>query len=177
MNEEYERTFFENNNDYRILSDDESQTMETELTQEECYKVLQNMKCNKSPGSDGFTSEFYLHFWNDLKTVMINSFRESMKKGKLSDSQRLGVLTCLPKPGKDKLYMKNWRPISLLNIDYKILAGALANRIKKSLHPLISNSQKGFISGRYIGECTRLISDLIEYLRKSKRPGIILMID
>jgi hypothetical protein len=131
------------------------------------------MKSNKAPGSDGFSSEFYLYFWKELKYTMVNSFRESLENGKLTDSQRLGVITCLPKPGKDKLYMKNWRPISLLNIDHKILSGVLANIIKNGLDPLISKCQKGFVSGRQIGECTRIATDLIYYLTKTKKSGII----
>ena len=177
VNTESINTFFEHKDTFRILSDGESYSIESPITIEECYKSLKNMSANKSPGSDGFTAEFYLYFWEDLKYIMLNSFRESLRTGKLSDSQRLGVITCLPKPGKDRLYMKNWRPISLLNIDYKILTGALANRIKTFLDPLISKCQKGFVSGRYIGECTRLVSDLIYYLNKTKKAGILLMID
>ena len=177
INREDMETFFDNNTDFYTLSNEDSNQLETEITVEECYKVLKNMKSNKSPGSDGFTSEFYIHFWKDLKHVMVNSFKESLQGGKLSNSQRLGIITCLPKPGKDKLYIKNWRPISLLNIDYKILSGAIANRIKSTLDPIISKCQKGFVSGRYIGECTRLVSDLIHHLKKTKKPGIILMID
>jgi hypothetical protein len=151
--------------------------MENDITIEECYQVLKSIKQNKSPGSDGFSAEFYLNFWNELKYVMVNSFKESFRNGKLTDSQRLGIITCLPKPGKDKLYMKNWRPISLLNIDYKILSGVIANRFKNILDPLISKCQKGFVKGRYIGECTRIVSDLIHHLKKNKKTGILLMID
>ena len=177
INREDIEMFFDRNTDFYTLSNEEAEQLETNLTVEECYKVLKNMKANKSPGSDGFTSEFYIYFWNDLKHIMVNSFKESLHEGKLSQSQRLGIITCLPKPGKDKQYIKNWRPISLLNIDYKILSGTIANRIKCTLDPLISKCQKGFVSGRYIGECTRLVSDLIYHLKKIKKPGIILMID
>ena len=177
LNSEDKRIFFDNNNHFYTLSNEDSLKLETQITIEECYKVLKDMKLNKSPGSDGFTPEFYLYFWNDIKHVMINSFKESFKNGKLSDSQKLGIITCLPKTGKDKLFIKNWRPISLLNIDYKILSGVIANRMKTYLDPLISKCQKGFVSGRYIGECTRLVSDLIHHLMKTNKPGIILMID
>ena len=169
--------FFNKNNDFYILPEESSNSLEADITLDECHNALKGMKPNKTPGSDGFSSEFYLFFWNELKHIMVNSFKESLANGKLSDSQRLSIITCLPKPGKDKLYMKNWRPISLLNIDYKILAGVMANRMKTVLDPLISNTQKGFISGRYIGECTRIVSDLLYHLKKTKKPGIILMID
>ena len=177
MSAETEAKFFNVQNDFYTLTEEEAQSLEHEISLNDCYNVLKNMKQNKTPGSDGFTVEFYMHFWNDLKFVILNSFKESLRNGKLSDSQKLGVITCLPKPGKDKCFMKNWRPISLLNIDYKILAGVISNRLKTVLNSLISKCQKGFISGRYIGECTRTVSDLIQYLNKNSKPGIILMID
>ena len=86
------------------------------------------MKLGKSPGSDGYTVEFYLHFWNELNEAMVGSFQEAFNREMLSNSQKLGVITCLPNPGKPKEYIKNWRPISLLNVDYKILSGVIANR-------------------------------------------------
>jgi len=151
--------------------------MENDITAEECFEVLKSMKRNKSPGSDGFTVEFYIHFWNELKHPMLKSFQESFEKESLSTSQKLGIITCLPKPGKSKEDIKNWRPISLLNVDYKILSGVIANRLKSVLDSIISHSQKGFISGRYIGECTRLVSDLITNMKNKNIPGIILLID
>ena len=135
------------------------------------------MKLNKSPGSDGFTTEFYLYFWNDLKYSLVRSFENSYKDNILPDSQKLGIITCLPKPGKSKEYMKNWRPITLLNVDYKIISGVIANRMKKYLSNIISDCQKGFVAGRYIGECTRLTSDIIFKMKKLKMEGIILLID
>ena len=176
-NEQIDEVFFPETKNIRTLTDEESMEMEHNITLEECYNVLKNMKNNKSPGSDGFTVEFYRHFWNELKHPMIRSFQDTFESGMLSESQRLGIITCLPKPGKPKEYMKNWRPITLLNVDYKIISGVIANRMKSQLNSLISNSQKGFISGRYIGECTRLVSDLIHNMRKRKTAGIILLID
>ena len=177
ISRENENIFFPENENIQKLSELESASMENDLTVGECLNVLAKMKKNKSPGSDGFTVEFYLHFWNDLKYPMLKSFQESYEKQVLADSQKLGVITCLPKPGKPREFIKNWRPISLLNVDYKIISGVIANRIKNNLDHLISNSQKGFISGRYIGECTRLVSDLIYKMNKTKKAGIILMID
>jgi hypothetical protein len=62
------------------------------------------------------------------------------------------LISCLPKPGKVRTSMKNWRPITLLNADNKILSSVFANRL-----PIISDTQKGFLKGRFIGENTRLL--------------------
>ena len=172
-----ENTFFPKEKLIRTLTVDESLDLEKNITLEECFNVLRNMKTNKSPGSDGFTVEFYSYFWNDIKYSLIRSFENSFRDEILSDSQKLGIVTCLPKPGKPREHLKNWRPITLLNVDYKIFSGVIASRMKKYLDSIISNYQKGFVAGRNIGECTRLTSDIIYKMKKSKMSGIILLID
>ena len=135
------------------------------------------MKNRKSPGIDGFTAEFYKFFWNDLNIYLIDSYNYSFTTGSFSISQTQGLITCIPKEGKPKFYLKNWRPITLLNVDMKIASSALANRIKPLLKKIISETQKGFLKGRYIGECTRLIFDLIEKIETDEIPGLLLLLD
>ena len=77
------------------------------------------MKLNKSPGLYGLTVEFYITFWNNVRSFFFNSFTESMKSKSLSRSQRQCIFSLLYKKG-DPEDLENWRPISLLNIDYKI---------------------------------------------------------
>jgi hypothetical protein len=72
------------------------------------------------------------------------------------------------KERKPKHFLKNWRPITLLNVDFNIASSCIANRIKPILRNIISETQKGFLKGRYIGECTRLAYDLIAALKSSK---------
>lgn len=74
-----------------------------------------------------------------------------------SETNKLGIITCIPKEGKPKQYLKNWRPISLLNVVYKLASGCIAERLKKVLDKLISSDQKGFLNGRFIGENNRLV--------------------
>ena len=99
------------------------------------------------------------------------------EKGQLSISQRRGVITLLPKDDTALSHLKNWRPITLLNVDYKIASKAIAKRIEATLPHLILTDQTGFIKGRYIGENIRLISDLMEQTKIDKTPGILLAID
>ena len=87
------------------------------------------------------------------------------------------MITCIPKEGKNKYLLKNWRPITLLNVDVKIASASLANRIKPFLKDIISETQQGFIKGRYIGECTRLIFDLLEKTEEDEIPGLLLLLD
>ena len=169
--------FFPYNMEHPKVSPEDKNELEQEISRHECLKALKNMKNGKSPGSDGLTAEFYKFFWSDIGTYLVRSLKETFLKQKLSNYQRLGIITCLPKPGKQREFMKNWRPISLLNIDYKILSSVLANRIKNPLQYLISSCQKGFMKNRNMNECTRLVYDMIHEIDRSKLNGILLLID
>ena len=135
------------------------------------------MKNFKSPGIDGFTVEFYKFFWNDIKFPLLNCLNESLEKGNFSVSQRQGLITCLPKEGKEKHFMKNWHPITLLCVDFKLATSFIANRLKPILQNITSQTQKGFLRGRYIGECVRIISDLMDKLEEDDIPGLLMLVD
>ena len=83
--------------------------------------IIKEFKNNKSPGTDGFTSKFYKFSWPELKSDMTSSFNYAFQKGTLSISQKRGIISLIPKKDKDKTLLENLRPISLLNVDYKIL--------------------------------------------------------
>ncbi len=88
------------------------------------------MKNGKSPGSDGITTEFYKIFWKDISKYFLNSLNYSYERGQLTELQTQSLITLLPKSGKDSTLLENWRPISLLNTDYKIATKTIANRLK-----------------------------------------------
>ena len=142
------------------LSEESKNLCDGKVTKEECYNVLKEMKQNKSPGNDGYTVEFYNVFWPVLGDMIVGAMNESYDKGKLSISQKQGVIKLLEKEGKDTMYIKNYRPITLLNVDYKILSKVLATRLKNVLGEIIHHDQVGYIKGRNIGEAVRLIDDM-----------------
>ena len=100
------------------------------LSEKDRLLVLKRLQSKKSPGNDGLTKEFYEVFWDDLKTPLISSFKSAFTKIGLSNSQTSVVIKLIEKRDKDKRLIQNWRPISLLNIDLKILSKALTDRIK-----------------------------------------------
>ena len=159
------------------LSQEQSLKLEGKLKVEEATKYMKMCRSDASPGSSGFTGGFYKLFWRNLKYFVVNSLNYAFETGNLSVSQKLGVIILLPKPEKDKRYLANWRPISLLNHVYKILSGALAERLKPTLENIIHPDQKGFVSGRFIGECVRNTYDLLEYAKSKNRAGMLLLID
>ena len=112
------------------------------------------MECNKTPGSDGLPAEFYKVFWNDIADFKL-----------------------IPKKDAEPYFIKNWRPISLLNCDYKIAAKAIANRFKHVLPNLIDNDQTGFLKGRFIGENIRLVDGIIKFAAAKNLPGLLLFLD
>ena len=101
----------------------------------------------------------------------------AFKKGELSVTQRHGKITCIPKEGKSRQFLKNWRPISLLNVVYKIASGVIAKRLKSVISKIIDNDQTGFLEGRYIGENTRLVYDIMQYTEERNIPGMLFLID
>ena len=105
------------------------------------------MKNGKFPGSDGFTVDFFKKKLKDIGAFVFRSLKYGYESGKLSQFQNQGVITCIPKGGKDRRYMGNWRPISLLSTDLKIASAVLANRLKQILSYIIRDTQKG-IHGR-----------------------------
>ena len=116
----------------------------------------------KTPGTDGLPAEFYRFFWPDIAHDLLASYNFAFQHGMLSISQRRGIISLIPKKSKDKTILENLRPISLLNVDDKILTKVIAKRIETLINP----DQTGYVKGRYIGENVRLIYDLIHYADK-----------
>ena len=91
----------------------------------------------------------------------MNSLNQAKVSKTLVTSQGQGVIKLLEKKDKDKRLISNWRPISLLNVDYKIILKFFASRLKKVLVNLISSQQTAYVPQRCINESGRLISDLL----------------
>lgn len=88
-----------------------------------------------------------------------------------------GIITLLPKPGKDKRYIDNLRPITLLNVDYKLFTQIFANRLKEGMGQIISETQSGFLKDRSIHNNIRLVLDLLDYKDFIEDTGFILFLD
>ena len=159
------------------LTDEERDRMEGPITLQECKIVLDTFQTNKSPGEDGFTVEFYKYFIGLLGEDLVTSFNAAYDANELSISQRRGVITLIPKEDRSLLELSNWHPITLLNVDCKVAAKVIANRIQSSLPNLVHLDQTGFIKGRYIGQNIRLIIDIMEHTKSQNIPGILVSLD
>lgn len=147
------------------------------LNKAECLKALKDMECNKTPGSDCLPAEFYKVFWNDISDLFLNSINYAYRIGQLSVTQRRAIIKLIPKKDLELNLLKNWRPISLLNCDYKIAAKAIANRFKQVIPNIISHDQTGFLKGRFIGENIRLIDGIIKHTAAKNIPRLLLFLD
>ena len=159
------------------LTDSDTQSCEGRLTIKACWDALRSMKNNKSPGNDGITKEFLEYFWGKLGTFLVSTLNHSFEKGELSASQKQAIITLIEKKDKDKHLIKNWRPISLINVDIKVASKAIANRLKAVIHNLISVDQTAYVKGRFIGESIRVINDLIEHIDRENEKGILFSTD
>ena len=159
------------------LTEQEKDDLESEITLHDLTKSLRDFESNKTPGCDGLTKEFYVTFWTVLGPKILETLRYCKERKLLTQTQRRGVITLLHKQGKDKTKIENYRPLSLLNVDYKILTKTISNKIEKSLNGLIHSDQIGFLKGRYIGEGVRKIEDIIQYYEDRRKEGYILQLD
>ena len=159
------------------LTQEQSMVCELQVDITECSKALKKLKNGKTPGIDGLPPEFYKFFWPSIKSHVVESINYSFTTGEMSVNQRLGIITLIPKKDKNRMLLKNWRPISLLTTDYKLITKMIATRLSQVLPSIINNDQTGYIKGRFIGENIRTISDIIEYCKIRKLTGILLLID
>ena len=111
------------------LSENDANSLEGYLTINEISKALKAMKNQKCPGIDGFPAEFFKVFWAKLKFFVLRSLNNGYNTGQLSISLRQCIISCLPKGDKPRQFLKNWRPILLLSVVYKIASSALAARL------------------------------------------------
>ena len=159
------------------LSNESRRLGEDIISLEECTKVLNSFPLNKVPGNDGLPVEFYKTFWNLVGNILMDSLNESFVKGEMSSSQKQAVITLIEKKDQDRCDLKNWRPISLLNVDAKIASKAIAERMKRPLPNLIHENQSGYVPGRHINENIRSILDILDYKKAKNLQGLLLFID
>ena len=158
------------------LSSDQASSCEGYLTADECLRALRGMARRKAPGLDGLPMEFYLKFWDIIGNDLVSVLNSCFDSGCLSLSQRRGVISLSFKKG-DRLDPRNWRPITLLNVDYKLASRVIAGRLLKVIHSVVDKDQTCGVPGRFIGENVALLRDVAEYASSSGTAIAILSLD
>ena len=159
------------------LSEEQKRKLEEPITMSELSTAIMTMKVGKSPGSNGFTASFFKHFWDHLGIFLFRTVNQSLTDGSFPQTHREAIITMIPKAGKALDTCRGWRPISLLNVDFKIVSAAITNRLKTVMNDVISPSQSAYIKGRSIVENSRLVYDVIQKVNDEERTGYIMAAD
>uniref|UniRef100_A0A669EC77 Reverse transcriptase domain-containing protein n=1 Tax=Oreochromis niloticus TaxID=8128 RepID=A0A669EC77_ORENI len=161
----------------KSISQEDSILCDQPISLEEVKNAIGLLKNNKSPGTDGLTAELYKTFSEELSPFLLEVFVESIGNQQLPTTMNQGLTTLIPKPNKDLLMIDNWRPISLLNNDYKLFALIIANRLKMVLESVIDETQSGFMPKRHITNNIRLVLDILDYSDLINSNVFILFLD
>lgn len=154
------------------LDEDDRVFLQKEVEEAEVWEAVASMAANKTPGGDGLPSEFFKMYWDIVKGEVVEVFRCIMGKGTLSESMKMGVVVLIYKKG-DRKDVRNWRPISLLNSDYKVFAKMIARRLSRVISKMVSVTQTCAVPGRRSSENLILIRDIINFC-KDRNSSIIL---
>ena len=158
------------------LAEHDIELCEGHVTLAEITRAVRGLSSGKTPGSDGFPQEFYLKFWALLGPQLVKLYNFSLEQGCFSQSMQ-GSVTRLIFKKDDPKHLKNWRPISLLNVDYKICSKALTNRLLQVLPSVIQEDQTCSIQGRTIFDNLALLRDTLDYVNITNETGILLSLD
>ena len=162
-----------------LLSQAESSSCEGPLTLAEVAEVaeaLRRSNRNKSPGPDGLTVEFYAHFWEKLGSLLVDVFNQGLDRGEIPDSMKASITRLIHKKD-DKRNLKNWRPISLLNVDYKICSKAVSIRLAGMIGSIVDPDQTCSIPGRSLFANLTLLRDTLAFIEHTGESGILLSLD
>jgi hypothetical protein len=158
------------------LTDEEAQELIKPFTSKELEEALKDMDVNASPGPDGLPVGFYREFWKEIKSVVLEMFQNLYRVELNLSRLNYGMISLIPKI-KEANNIRQYRPICLLNVDYKWFSKVFTLRLTPWADKLISRNQTTFIPGRYIIEGVVILHEILHELRVKKLQGIILKLD
>ena len=147
-----------------------------EVTKKEILIIIKSFSRNRTPGLDGLPIEFYLENWNIIADDFVEIAKYIIANKILSKTQRKGIITITPKDG-DKKLLKNWRPISLLCVDYKIISKILARRMQFCLENVIDKNQYCSVPGGSIVNCNMFIRDITYFVNNENMEAAFFKVD
>ena len=151
--------------------------MEIPFTENEIATTIKNLNKNKSPGPDGLTNEFYQTFQGQLVPILKKVADQAVERGRLPQEMKLSYIMLLPKDPNNRTEVSKYRPVSLLNADYKIISKILTSRIQPVMHKLAHEDQQCAVKGRKIQNHLHNIREIITYCNVKGVPARILSLD
>lgn len=159
------------------ISSEDSNKLNADMNLTEIQKAIMSLKSGKAPGPDGIPVEVYKKISNILSPFLLRMYKQSQLEGNLPPTLTQATITVLHKKGKDETEVGSYRPISLLNIDGKIYAKILANRLNPLMTSLVHTDQTGFIPNRNSLSNLRRLFDILYTERKTNKNLAILTLD
>uniref|UniRef100_A0A9J7XN67 Reverse transcriptase domain-containing protein n=1 Tax=Cyprinus carpio carpio TaxID=630221 RepID=A0A9J7XN67_CYPCA len=159
------------------ISKEDKKECDQKIGEEEIERAIQQLNKKKIPGIDGLGSEFYICFKEILTKILKEVFSEIFEKGEVNERMGMGITKLIYKRKGEKLDLKNYRPITMLNTDLKILAKVLANRLKEVMPSIIETNQAYGVKGRDIADITMSIRDTIWYMKEKNADAYVISLD
>uniref|UniRef100_A0A803TZS1 Reverse transcriptase domain-containing protein n=1 Tax=Anolis carolinensis TaxID=28377 RepID=A0A803TZS1_ANOCA len=157
------------------ISEKQRELLNKEISEKEILKAINSMENNKAPGPDGLNALYYKTFAEEMIPFLKKIMNDVLNNKELPNSWRYATITVIPKEGQDLKNVKNYRPISLLNSDYKIFTSILADRLKTFLMEWIGEEQTGFLPQRQMRDNVREIINIIEHYECTKKEELALL--
>ena len=158
------------------LSSDQASSCEGQMTLDEMTFALKKMNSNKASGPDGLSVEFYVKFWDRLGPYLCRVLNAYYHAGEMCESMKTSNTRVIFKKG-DRKNLKNWRPISLLNVNYKICSKVLSLRLSKVLEFIVDPDQPCSVPGRKITSNLHILRDVLDYIDRTNETGILISLD
>ncbi|KAJ1526351.1 hypothetical protein ONE63_009500 [Megalurothrips usitatus] len=162
--------------DLPSLSHQDRDHCDTPLTEEEILESIKKAQLNRAPGLDGIPIEFYKFFWDQIKIIFLKVVQNFHQTGELPASMKKIVISPIPKKG-DRLQIKNWRQIALINTDYKVISRAYSKKISSVISTLLSSDQSYCVPGRTISDNIHLIRNIIRHSNQTNSALAIYSLD
>ena len=171
--EQNEENFYKN---CPKLSQEKKNFMDEKLKLKDLSDALKTCK-DSAPGPDGIPYVVYKNFWKITGQIILDAWNYSMETGTLAPSHVESIITLLPKEGKNKEDIKNWRPITLSNCDSKIITKAMSNKMAKVLNSIIDQSQTAYIKGRSVSDNLRANFFVKDGSKKNNISSLLISLD
>ena len=160
----------------QTVTEEQNKELLRPLILEEVTNAVQQLPTGKAPGADTIPAEFYQELWDDIEFDIFNFVAEAINQAYITDELNTSKIALLPKSA-DRLRVQNFRPISLLNTLYKVVAKVYANRMKPLLHHWILPSQTGFVPNRCILDNVFLAFEALEWTQENNQALCMLLLD
>ena len=159
------------------LTEEQRELLNAPITREEVLEAIRSLQSGKAPGPDGYGPEYYKKMSRVVVGPLTDMFLDSFKNKRLPPSLNLANISLILKKNKPSDECGSYRPVSLINVDSKILSKVLARRLENYLPSLINEDQTGFIRGRFSHSNVRRLLNVVQYSSQMQHRALVISLD